>query len=476
MENSKKHYFLLLFVISMISVFLIGSLAFAGGKPAPTSTTTPLTLKKHNIVTAQPDGGRLNVWGRADDATYSKLWSVNNVSYASVAIGNVDSTADREIVAVNVCKISTSKSSYYYKLFINAYKEGANATYYPMGVWATTYYDDVDLNNIKETNNGWLTGITLADLDGDEQNEVVVMTASSLAVYKFGSDITQSSTTYPPPNNQAFKRVAYVSGVFTTKDNSVVNERLSFFSLAAKDANKVVGSPGQVVVIARRASTAESYLLRWDYDFGFTAPKQEIVLGKAALPFNGLSFGSSDGLSPASSFLVASFSKQNNGFYQNTLRYWKLDATNNIVETTLSNDFPIGEPSTSMGHAYVAAGDLGGNLGDEVAVAENTLRDKVSIYGWTNGTLSFIGFFEPQPTYIVNIADVVIADADGDRVNELIVGGGGGFAAGGKNSGSPGGLYFEVYHPSDDASTFTSEGNKLGGSNDDTGAWNIAVD
>lgn len=139
------------------------------------SEAPPLQLSDVNIVTAEPDGiGRLRVWTYVGNG-YDNIWAAECVGYISVAIGDADNDGKREIVGSTRREVKEGRGESgisWYEVFFDAYKEGEG------DVWLSS-------EGVREDRYHWMHRITIADIDEDRENEVVMITAHSLVVYKF---------------------------------------------------------------------------------------------------------------------------------------------------------------------------------------------------------------------------------------------------------------------------------------------------
>jgi len=154
----------------------------AKDKPKPISSR--LTLKASNIVTYELYKNRIRVWGNDGDGEgYSNIWTAEEVNYRSIAIGDIDGDGQEEIVGLGVCERVYGKGKNRekeYEIFINVYKEGQQ------GIWMTTYSDNENII-IEEKDTSYYE-IVLNDIDGDNLNEIILMTRTYLTIYKYDND------------------------------------------------------------------------------------------------------------------------------------------------------------------------------------------------------------------------------------------------------------------------------------------------
>jgi hypothetical protein len=151
-------------------------------KPASTPQSTgPLTLADGDIVTTEFGmGGRLRVWRRGAHDSFREAWRIEPVRHSSLAIGDLDNDGDCEIVAPGVCRENEEvgeRRVVKYRFFLNIYKPGIKDW------WKTTFYSKA--NCIYESSNFEFSEIAVAEVDGVPGNEVVLITAHCLSVFKY---------------------------------------------------------------------------------------------------------------------------------------------------------------------------------------------------------------------------------------------------------------------------------------------------
>jgi hypothetical protein len=146
-------------------------------------STGPLTLQDNDIVTTEFDAaGRLRVWRKGEANSYKEVWRIEPVRHSSFAVGDVNNDGDCEIVAPGLCRrveqIAERKKSYY-QYFINVYKQGIKDW------WKSTYFDNADC--VFEDERFDLTEMAIGNLDENAGNEIVLITRSNLAVFKYSA-------------------------------------------------------------------------------------------------------------------------------------------------------------------------------------------------------------------------------------------------------------------------------------------------
>jgi len=290
------------------------------GKPEPSAPL--LDLYDYNIVTAEPDGtGHLHVWGYNAMATaYEKIWTAESVHHSSVAIGDIDGDNKREIVAPTSCRIAGKagkgpKGTSYYKYYINVYQEDFDASDYERGIWRSTYYDGLD-NNIQETNH-WSSEIAIANVDTDSLNEVVLMTANYIAIFRY-----DDSETYAYNGEQgAFQRIALQS-----PEDSVGGISLVLQSLVCGDIDD--DGMDEILVAANvpGLDANQSYILAYDYNAENTDTGLDLKFSKfiddASIGHQSLRIADLDG-DESIELCSTAYIYDQNGEYQSYVFIWE---------------------------------------------------------------------------------------------------------------------------------------------------------
>jgi hypothetical protein len=179
LKRLKKWLFASLGTVLFISIALI--LLFS---VKPTKNFEILDLRKLDIVTAEFYGaGRLQIWRPTSNAMYQNVWTHDSARHTSVAVGDVNEDGNLEIVAPGVLQIKDEEDenrTSYCQFFLDVYKEGY------AGVWRSTREAEGDC--LFEPENFGRSEIAIGELDGIEGQEIVVMTAGGLGIYKYAKD------------------------------------------------------------------------------------------------------------------------------------------------------------------------------------------------------------------------------------------------------------------------------------------------
>jgi len=295
-----------LFIMILMQTMIIGTVFAKGGRPIPPPPPTPplptLASPFSYIVTSSPGGyvpdqktggdGVIRVWGwDSGDATYENIWTARYANWGqAVAIGDVDNDGPREVVAATCTIAKKVGSKTYYNLFFHAFKEGIE------GIWLSSpsITDDVACSSMQ---------ITVADVDGDSNNEVVMITYHWLVVYRYNVGSKQM---------EIMNRVNVGSTLMLTS---------------------VTVDQKEILLSANDVSTYKAYLMSFDGGLHqlSTVP---VKLGSKVLHAGDLD---GDGKTEICSYGW----KQSGTTYQTYLYVWeRTDST--IIESHLfdSNDFP----------------------------------------------------------------------------------------------------------------------------------------
>jgi hypothetical protein len=377
----------LVVLLSLISVFFLKI-------SAPRDA---FRLADFSIITVEPDGiGRLRVWGfrRPDD--FQNIWSVatsktNTVKHSSVAMGDIDGDKLAEVVVPTYAKakfVQGEKESVFYKIFLNIYKQGKK------GIWKSTFYSDGDC--LWEDRQFSMNEVALANLDHDPANEIILKSATGLAVYKY------------LPGRDELRMTAIIPS-FEAKQGIFLN------SIAVGDLDGM--PPSEIVVSAnlfvpgKPVSSAMIFVVR------VQSKALEIVKSipvDAILTRNSLRMGN---VLPGNNmaFFTTGY-RRKSGEFEGFLLGWD-SAGERIV------DLPIPESrSDKIPSAKLAIGDLTFEAGEDIIIIQNR-PITLLLYSWAGEKLELIkkAPLVDDPTVVLN--DVRIADTDRDGRSEIIVGG-----------------------------------------------------
>jgi len=406
----------LLWFIAGTSVFI---LLFSGitispmqakGKPQPVSP--PLTLAASNIVTYEGAKDRLRAWGNnGDEAGYSNIWTAEDVHYSSIAIGDIDGDIDgqKEIVGVAYCKQYIGKgkkrSEYQYKIFINAYKENE------AGIWKTTYYDDE--NNIIEEPS-WLNfEIVLNDIEGDGINEIILVTRTYLAVYKYDSAMLKKIA-----SRQLSKDIPEED--FSDGQYSLRLQSVTVGDIDGDDQKEIIAA-GHLISIHKKGyifiynldANSESGLVKKqfipvDYNFGDHSLR--------AGDFDG------DGLMELCATAFENDDSYPNDTYEPYILLWDYDS---VQQDYILHYYYIPTNDTSYPWNHLDVGNLDNDPSrDEIALVVGNSK-QLWIYNWSDSqdftALPTPKTIELDPLTAIN--DIAIGNSNNDDHNEINISG-----------------------------------------------------
>lgn len=411
--------------------------------PAP-----PLTLSAKNIVVTQDEytnepcgGGRLHVWSHIN-GNYENTWTAKTFNYSCVAIGDIDGDKKREIIALASCKMTEIKQreeEEYCKFFICAYKEDEQVGPNEMGLWKTTFYDDLN-NNVREDKNIWPTEIALEDVDNDGVNEVITITGHWLVIYKY-----DPHTVYASNNSRgALKKIAEVQP-------SVSKKPIRLKSVTVEDID---GKPGKEIIITANqerivkyvAGVYSRYIEDEGYVFFYSLNNESLELSsqlsvKAFLTNQSIRTGDLD--NDGTLELCSTGYIKDGDMYQGYIFIW------DYVSEWELHKIPVGQPE-NLGHGEVAeiyapwnhleVGELNAKHPGEEIVFALQHQMRVTLCYWEGGTkLTTINNATLYDYYFVEVGNVFIADMDGDMKNDIIV------IGAGRTSPESGRFYIEIF-------------------------------
>ncbi len=298
----------------------------------------------------------------------------------------------------------------YYKYFINVYQEGFNADEYEMGIWRSTFYDDTD-NNIKETNH-WKSEIAIANVDGDSPNEVVLLTAHYLAIFRYDAGMPYAYN----GEEGAFQRIAELNVADSVGETSLLMRSLTCGNIDDDDEDEIL-----IAATVPGAGVYQSYILVYDYDRGldsglhlkFSIPIDDARIGHQSLRIADLD---GDGIIELCS---TAYTEDQNG-YQSYVYIWE-HTEGGWFNTR--HDIEIGS-ETDPPWNHLDTGELLGSSGDEIVLSIGHLGQLIlceCVRISEGGDFQLNLGPRANSTFINGVS---IADADGMTGNEIVVYGG----------------------------------------------------
>jgi hypothetical protein len=327
--------------------------AAANGVPQSTGTfeVSPVDL----VETEFAGSGRLRVWRSRNSADPFEAWRIEPVRHTTFAMGNLDEDANIELAAPGHCReyekpgdLATSKI----RFFINAYKYGFKDW------WKTTFYDPTQC--VIEKDNYEFTETVIADVDNVPGNEVVLLTAHALSIFKFDEKTGEMRL--------ACTRKTFIDNVNTLMRSVVVadidGDGLSEIVATAHEGEEGAESPGKGWL----------FVLRWQ-DGGPAVSRVEALPGMTSA--RALKIG--DVVPGGPKEAVLAIYRVVKGVKYGYVVGWTFDG-GFIFEKLIDE---VGEGQ--YGGIFLAVGNLSAGPGDEVLVGRNNPNEIISFFWRDNG-------------------------------------------------------------------------------------------
>lgn len=185
-----KPLVLIFAAILLLMVIGAGFLIVTGAKKSPPikgavsgvpQSSGALDMLEGDVVeTEWASAGILRTWRKKNATAWLGPWHIEPVRHTSLAVGNLDLEADPELVAPGHCRETyeiDGREMTRIRFFLNAYK--INYTDW----WKTTYFDTEQC--VLEKDNFEFTEIAVGDVDQRPGNEIVLITAHALSVFRY---------------------------------------------------------------------------------------------------------------------------------------------------------------------------------------------------------------------------------------------------------------------------------------------------
>lgn len=141
----------------------------------------PFDMIANDVVESEwASAGFLRVWRRKNASSWMNIWQIDPVRHTSLAVGNLDSDPDIEVIAPGHCREPHETDGHEatrIRFFLNAYKVGFRDW------WKTTYFDPTQC--VLEKENFEFTEIAIGNIDQRRGNEIVLITAHTLSVFRY---------------------------------------------------------------------------------------------------------------------------------------------------------------------------------------------------------------------------------------------------------------------------------------------------
>jgi len=302
--------------------------------------------------------GIMRIWREKGDGTYFEAWRIEPVRHTSLVIGNVDLEPDLEVVAPGHCRETYEKegqAATRIRFFLNAYKIDFK------NWWKTTYYDQARC--VFEKDNYEFTEIAVGNIDGGPENEIVLVTAHALSVFRYDPAVGE------------FKLVC-------SKDSFPENVRPLFRSLRLVDAD----NDGKPEILATANEGEEANVTEnkgWLFVLGMKNNRLEV---RQVVPLPGISSVHSlregDIIPGGPKEIIFPLCKKEKGLWFSSIVGW--NATGGFVFEKSIDE--LGSSRASM--VFLDVGDLiSANPGDEIVVARHDPNELLA-YTWDGANLA----------------------------------------------------------------------------------------
>jgi hypothetical protein len=180
-------------VFAPLVLLLVGGgifLAIRGAKKSPPvkvavsgvpQSSGELDMLAGDVVECEwASSGIMRTWRRKNATAWMNNWYIEPVRHTSLAVGNLDPESDLELVAPGHCRETyevEGREATRIRFFLNAYKIDFTDW------WKTTYYDSAQC--VLEKDNFEFTEIAIGDIDRRPGNEIVLVTAHTLSVFRY---------------------------------------------------------------------------------------------------------------------------------------------------------------------------------------------------------------------------------------------------------------------------------------------------
>lgn len=182
--------FLTILPVAVLAMGLAAFLIFRGQNSSQLTTpresgvpqsSGPLDILVGDVVESEwATAGIMRTWRKKTDERRMEVWRIGPVRHTSLAVGNLDQEPDLEIIAPGHCRETYEiggQEATRIRFFLNAYKLDHRDW------WMTTYFDPAQC--VLEKENIDFTEIALGNLDTGDENEIVLITAHKLSVFRY---------------------------------------------------------------------------------------------------------------------------------------------------------------------------------------------------------------------------------------------------------------------------------------------------
>jgi hypothetical protein len=326
--------------------------------------------------------GILRTWRKKNATAWMDIWHIEPVRHTSLAVGNLDGESDLELVAPGHCRETyevEGREATRIRFFLNAYKIDFTDW------WKTTFFDAAQC--VLEKDNFEFTEIAVGDIDRRPGNEIVLVTAHTLSVFRYDPSLGEIR-------------------LVCTRDTFVDNALPLFRSVALADIDNDGGA--EILAIANEGEEGNiTENKSWLFIFEMKDDRPEIL---RAVPFNAStsvhSLRTGDIIPGGGKEVIFPVYKKEGEVRTTSLLGWNL-ADGVVFEHPLDN------PGSNLRcTVFLDAGELTDtNRGDEIIVAKDNPNELI-IYSWDGAQLR-IG-----PKYSIDRA----ARINGVQIRNLVKG------------------------------------------------------
>lgn len=289
----------------------------------------------------------------------SPIWARSTPCYSRLTTGDIDNDKRREIVGISGRLVNYYENfKYKYEYFIDIFKENEVEVGTPYGAWISSSLPHNKIS-LFDDDNFIIKGLSLKDIDADNQQEILAITSRQIGVFKV--DRNQRKLNELLVVNPKYKGI-----------------RLLLRSLLVEDIDGD-GRP-EIIVSANRATR-----VRWDYStyladdvpgllFVYSYSQNSLflkdVLSVDAFLLESLRAGNLYGDKNVE--LLATGFRKNGGLYQGYLFIWDLKNSKQPREIVL------GKPGEERNYNYLDVGNID----------KKTLCEEIILYQPALGELS----------------------------------------------------------------------------------------
>lgn len=375
-----------------------GLAAFLFLKPGPPKPE-PFRTDELSIITSETAGpGRLRAWKPAEAGGYETVWAIasspkNTVRHTTIASGDIDGDGHPELAAPTAVKNTFYKGegkSVLFGIFINFYKDGID------GIWKTTFYSRGDY--VWEESDHARNEIVVENLDFDPAAEIILKTASALAVLKY--------------DRQA-EEIHLVSNLYAfLEGKSLLLRSVAVADGPTRGSKRLILSANEFDRASGRVDLEAGWILFLEQtDEGWAIVKSVPV--NAALSDFALRVGDVSGRGEPAVYTVGD--RRSGDGFESYLLGWDLEGTK-TVDAAIPRSWKAA-PSRSV----LGVRDVTFDLGEDIFVCLKPKR--LLLYSWSDGSLELKTDQEIEtPGAVVNA--IGFGDVDADNYLEVVLGGG----------------------------------------------------